>query len=229
MNQQVTIGHNGAPDPIDEAVAPYLDVIEEAENWLDGEPIQTEDQMKAVDALIKQLRTANSDLAKAKKSSTAPLHDVWKAEIARWKPTEDDMKMRQEGLVALVAPIKKRLADEKEAAKRAAYEEAQRLEREAKARAAAADASNLAEQQEAAEAIQKANDAKNAAMKANRDTVKGMRTVYKHEIENMQALVNWIAKHDKPAIAEFATAYAAKHHKETPMDGVRAWSEKEAY
>ena len=33
------IGHNNPPDPIDEALAPYVDAIEEAQNWLDGEPI----------------------------------------------------------------------------------------------------------------------------------------------------------------------------------------------
>jgi len=70
------IGHNNPPDPIDEALAPYCDVIEEVENWLDGSPVETEDQMNAVDALIKDMRKAKSDLAKAKKSATAPLHDA---------------------------------------------------------------------------------------------------------------------------------------------------------
>jgi len=102
--------HNNPPDPIDEALAPYGDVIEEAENWLDGSPVETEDQMKAVDALIKQMRSAKSDLAKAKKSATAPLHDAWKAEIARWKPTEDDVERRLKGLAAVVDPFKRKLA-----------------------------------------------------------------------------------------------------------------------
>jgi len=74
-----TAGHNMPPDPIDEALAPYMDAIEEAENWLDGNPVEDEAAMKAVDALIADIRKAKSDLGKAKKSSTAPLHDAWKA------------------------------------------------------------------------------------------------------------------------------------------------------
>ena len=31
-----TRNHNNPPDPIDEALAPYGDAIEEAQNWLDG-------------------------------------------------------------------------------------------------------------------------------------------------------------------------------------------------
>ncbi len=33
------IGHNNPPDPISEAIALWR-AIEEAQNWLDGEPIQ---------------------------------------------------------------------------------------------------------------------------------------------------------------------------------------------
>ena len=39
--------HNNPPDPIDEALAPFGDVISEAENWLDGSPVENEAQMKA--------------------------------------------------------------------------------------------------------------------------------------------------------------------------------------
>ena len=42
--------HNGPPDPIDEALAPFGDTITEAEGWLDGTAVETEGQMKAVDA-----------------------------------------------------------------------------------------------------------------------------------------------------------------------------------
>ena len=229
MNIQAQVGHNNPPDPIDEWLAPYSDTLEEAQNWLDGEPIETEDQMKAVDALIKTLRTANTDLGKAKKSASAPLHDAWKAELARWKPTEDDLDRIRKGLVALVEPIKKRLADEKAAAERAAREEAARLEREAREKLRQAEASNIEAQREAAAAAQKAEDARKAAQAAAKDDVKGMRTVHKHEITDMRALVNWIATNDKPAMAEFATEYARRHFQASNMAGVRVWSKKEAF
>lgn len=225
----MTKGHNNPPDPIDEALAPFGDAISEAESWLDGEAVETESAMKAVDALISDVRKAKSALAKAKKSSTAPLHDAWKAEIARWKPTEDDIERRLKGLAAVVDPFKRKLAAEKEAAKRAAYEEAQRKEREAREAAANADAADYEAQVEADRKAQEAMDAKKAASAANKDTVKGLRTVAKHEITDMRELVNWIAKNDKPAMAAFAEDYARKHFKETPMDGVATWKEREAY
>ena len=50
--------HNNPPDPIDEALAPFGDTITEAEAWLDGSAVETEGQMKAVDALIKEIKAA---------------------------------------------------------------------------------------------------------------------------------------------------------------------------
>lgn len=222
-------GHNNPPDPIDEALAPYGDAIAEAENWLDGSPVETEDQMKAVDALIKDIRSAKSDLAKAKKSTTAPLHDAWKAEIARWKPTEDDIERRLKGLAAIVDPFKRKLAEEKEAAKRAAYEEARRKEREAEEAARNADVSDLDAATEAARLKDEAIEAKKAAAAANKDTVKGLRTVTRYQIEDHRAALHWIAGNDRDAITAFIEDYVRRNHKTTAIEGVKVWQEKEAY
>lgn len=225
----MSIGHNNPPDPIDEALAPYADEISEAEAWLDGDPVENEDQMKAVDALIKAMRSAKSDLGKAKKSATAPLHDVWKAEIARWKPTEEDIDRRLKGLAATVDPFKRKLAAEKEAAKRAAYEEAQRKEREAREAAEKANAADYAAQVEADKLAQEALDAKKAASAANKDTVKGMRTVTKYEIEDHRAALHWIAQNDVDAVTAFIEEYVRRNHKTTAIDGVKVYQQKEAY
>lgn len=229
MNVQAEIGHNNPPDPIDEALAPYGDAISEAENWLDGSPVEDEAQMKAVDAIIKEVRAAKSDLAKAKKSATAPLHDAWKSEIARWKPTEDDIERRLKGLAAIVDPFKRKLAAEKEAAKRAAYEEAQRKEREAREAARNADASNYDEALKASQLQQEAADAKKAASAANKDTVKGLRTVTKYSVEDHRAALHWIAKNDRDAVTAFIDDYARRNHRSATIDGVKVWQEKEAY
>lgn len=225
----MSTGHNNPPDPIDEALAPYADEISEAEAWLDGDPVENEDQMKAVDALIKAMRSAKSDLGKAKKSATAPLHDVWKAEIARWKPTEEDIDRRLKGLAATVDPFKRKLAAEKEAAKRAAYEEAQRKEREAREAAEKANAADYAAQVEADKLAQEALDAKKAASAANKDTVKGMRTVTKYDIEDHRAALHWIAQNDRDAVTAFIEEYVRRNHKTTAIDGVKVYQQKEAY
>ena len=223
------MGHNNPPDPIDEALAPYGDAISEAENWLDGSPVETEDQMKAVDAIIKEIRSAKSDLAKAKKSATAPLHDIWKAEIARWKPTEDDIERRLKGLAAVVDPFKRKLAEEKEAAKRAAYEEARRKEREAEEAARKANASDYEAATEAARLQAEAIEAKKAASAANKDTVKGLRTVTRYAIEDHRSALHWIAGNDRDAITAFIDEYVRRNHKSAQIDGVKVWQEKEAF
>lgn len=228
-NAVVSIGHNNPPDPIDEALAPFGDFIEESEAWLDGEKVSDEGQMDAVDALIAGLRKAKTTLAKAEKSTTAPLHDAWKAEIARWKPTREDIERRLTGLVAAVDPFKRALAEQKEAAKREAYQKAQEAEREARKAAEKADPSNYEAATQAAQLAQEAADLKNAAATANKDTVKGMRTVTKYAIEDDRAALHWIAKNDKAAMAEFIAEYVRRNHKGAAIDGVNVWTEKESY
>lgn len=230
MANIATTGHNNPPDPIDEALAPYGDAISEAENWLDGSPVETEDQMKAVDALIKDIRRAKSDLAKAKKSATAPLHDIWMAEIARWKPTEDDIERRLKGLAAVVDPFKRKLSEEKEAAKRAAYAEAKRKEEAAMQAARKVDASDYEAATEAARLQSEAIEAKKAAAAANKDTVKGLRTVTRYVIDDHRALLHWIAKNDRDALTAFVEDWARRNHRDNGhADGLRVWQEKEAY
>lgn len=223
------IGHNNPPDPIDEAIAPYADAIAEAENWLDGQPVENEDQLKATDALLKTIKGALKDLNSARDDATKPLHEAWKAEVARWKPTQDDLDRIIKGLVACQDPFKRALAAQKEAEKRAAWEAAEKARREAEQAALAASAPDIAAQREAA---QKATDAQRAAEEAaakQKDKVKGMRTVNRYEIQDHRAALHWIAGNDRDAITAFIEAYVAKHHKDAPIDGVKRWTEKEAF
>ena len=112
-----TIGHNMPPDPIDEALVPFGDVISEAEAWLDGQKVDTEAKMKAADELLKGIKTARKAIDDARDASTKPLHEAWKAEVARWKPTQDDLDRLAKGLAALVNDFKVALAKEKEEAR----------------------------------------------------------------------------------------------------------------
>lgn len=223
------IGHNNPPDPIDEALAPYGDAIEEAQNWLDGEPIQNEDQLKATDALLKTIKGALKDLNAARDEATKPLHEAWKAEVARWKPTQDDLDRIIKGLVACQDPFKRALAAQKEAEKRAAWEAAEKARREAEEAARAAQASDIAAQREAAEKAAEAQRALEEASAKQKDKVKGMRTVHLYEIEDHRAALHWIAQNDRDAMTAFIEAYVAKNHKDTAIAGVRRWTEKEAF
>lgn len=225
------IGHNNPPDPIDETLAPYADAIQEAENWLDGTPVENEAQMKAVDAILKEIKAAKKDATAGQKSESAPLHDAWKAALARWKPTIDDLDSMAKGLASITGEYKLALKREKERAEREAWEKAnaERMEAERKAREAAAG--DIEAQREAEAAKRQAMEAEKAAQAAKRATgdVKGLRTVSKHRITDHRAALHDIAKNDKDALTAFIEAYVAKNHKARKIDGVETWTEKEAF
>ena len=224
-----TIGHNNPPDPIDEALAPYGDAIDEAQNWLDGEPIENEDQLKATDAMLKTMKQALKDLNAARDKSTKPLHEAWKAEVARWKPTQDDLDRMIKGLIACQDPFKRKLAAEKEAQRRAAWEAAEKARREAEEAARAAQASDIEAQREAARKAEEAQRAAEEASARQKDKVKGMRTVHRYEIEDHRAALHWIARNHRDAVTAFVEEYVAKNHKAADIDGVRQWTNKEAF
>jgi len=56
MSDTPAAGHNNPPSPIELALEPFNDTLGEIEHWLDGDPITTAEQNKAVDALAKALR-----------------------------------------------------------------------------------------------------------------------------------------------------------------------------
>mgnify|MGYP000846296485 CR=1 FL=1 len=230
MNAPAVIGHNLPPDIIDETLAPFGDVISEAESWLDGQKVETEGQMKAADALLKGIKAARKAVDEARDLSTKPLHDAWKGEVARWKPTQDDLDRLAKGLIALLDDFKRKLAAEKEAARKEAERLAWEETRKAQEAARLADASNIEATRAAAAQMEAAEDAQRRAAEAAKDTVKGLRTVTRYEITDHKALLNWIAKNDRDAITAFIEDYARKEHKVIAnADGIRVWTEKQAF
>ena len=229
MDKRLAIGGNNPPDPIDEPLAPYSCEIDETQNWLDGKPIENENQLNATDALLKALKNALKDFNAARDKFIKPLYEAWKAEVARWKPTQDDLERMIKGLIALQDPFKRKVAAQKEAEKRAAWEAAEKAKREAEQAARAAALSDIGAQREAAEKAAQAQEALKAASLKQRDTVKGMRTVHKYEIEDHRAALNWIAKNNRDAITTFIEAFVASNHKAMDIEGVKQWTEKEAY
>lgn len=223
------IGHNNPPDPLDEALAPFGDAIAEAENWLDGAAVENDEQMKAVDALLREIKAAEKAAKAGEADEAKPLHDAWKAAKARWKPTLDDLDRIKRGLAAAMDGFKRRKAAELAEARRKAEEEAAAKARAAHEARMAAEASNLEAQRAAAEATREAEAAAKAAKAAGREKVKGLRTVSRWEIEDMRAAVNWIARNDKDAMKAFAEDYVRRSHSVRAIDGVRVWQEQEAF
>lgn len=230
MNPRAVIGGNVPPDPLDEALAPFGDFITEAESWLDGKAVENEGQMKAVDALLKQIKAADKAVTEAREAEAKPLHEAWKSAIARYKPTQDDLGRIKNGLVAIVDSFKRKLAAEKAEAERKARAEAEEAARKAREAAMQADAANIEAQRAAAAAQAEAEEAQRRAALAAKDTVKGMRTVTRYKITDHRALLNWIASNDREAITAFIEEWARRNHKENQnAEGLRVWTEKEAF
>lgn len=229
MNKVAKLGHNLPPDPIDEALAPYGDAISEAEAWLDGSPVENEGQMKAVDALTKSVKEARKAVAEAEESAAKPIYDQWRAEKAKFAPTLTDLDRIVKGLVSIVGVFKAKLAAEKEAARQKAEREAWEATRKAEEAMRQAAAGDIEAQREAARIAEEATSAQRAAAAAKRDKVTGMRTVDRYAIDDHRAALHWIAKNDRNAVTAFVEEYVRTNHKSSQIDGVRTWTEKEAF
>jgi hypothetical protein len=229
MNIIAPIGHNQAPNPIDEALAPYGDIITEAESWLDGTAVENEGQMKAVDSLLKSIKAAKKAVENAEESAARPIYDAWKAEKAKFAPTVTDLDRIAKGLVAAVDVFKRKVAAEKEAARKEAERAAWEATRKAQEAARQADPTDIEATRAAAQIEADALAAQKAATAANNDTVKGLRWYDMHEVEDHKALLNWIVVNDREAVTQFIEDYAAKNHKRCPMNGVKTWREQRAF
>ncbi len=219
--------HNNPPDPIDEATAPFAGAIAEAESWADGELVSTKGQMDAVDKLTADIKAAIKAVKDGEDSAAKPMYDQWKSEKARWKPTIDDLERIKVCLIAAVAPFKANIANELAEKKRMAFVEAQKKVEAAAKAAAEANSANLADARRAEELQAEAVDAINAARQS--ETVKGMRKVTKFEVTDHRKALHWIAANRKEDMTAFIDEYVRRHHKNNDIDGVRVWTEKEAF
>lgn len=229
MNPRAIIGGNFPPDPIDTALAPFNDTLEEVANWLDGATVENDGQLAATDKLLKDLKAARKAVDTARDDCTKPLHEIWKAEVARWKPTQDDLDRQVKCLVAAQAPYKAMLAAEKEAKRQAAEAEARAKAEEARQAHLAANAASLEEQRRADDLLKAADEAAKQAARASKDTVKGMRTVQVYEITDHRAALNWIARNDRDAVTAFIEEYIRRNFKLRQIDGVAVETTKEAF
>ena len=204
------LGHNNPPSAIDDALTPYGDAITEAEGWLDGTDVTTEGQMKAVDTLIKEIKAAKKAVEAAEESEAKPIYDAWKAAKDRYKPTLTDLDRIVKGLVATVDAFKRKLAAEKEAARKKAEAEAWEATRKAQESTRQAAETDIEAQRAAAQAQADAEAAQRLAMEANRDTVKGLRSVTRTVVIDPLALARWLWINDKDATLEYQAERARK-------------------
>lgn len=170
IQRPAEIGHNNPPEetPFEAVKAKILDHYEEAGNWCDGEPINSEKQATAVSALIGSLRKLAKEAEALRKEEVKPHDDAKKVIQARYNPLiqKDRGKtaLAIEMLKGVAAPWLEKKKQAKEEAERQAHEEAEaeRLKAE-QAMAAARESTNLADREEAERIADQAKLAEQAA------------------------------------------------------------------
>ena len=229
-NERAVMGDNHPPhDPVDEAIAPFADAIEMAENTLIGVVVENDAQESDVDALAKDIKSALKAVADARLDITRPMDAAKKSVMDKFKPTETDLKRIAEELVKMVAPYKKAKAAKIVAAQAEADRKAKEALRVAQEARAASSPTDLDDRREADAMADEAQRLAKDAKKASKVKVARMRTVKKHEITDRSALARDIWIKDADAMNAFLDEYARKNAHNRKIDGVNAWVEEEPY
>jgi hypothetical protein len=206
FNPLAIAGHNNPPDSPNELSAYEAikqeidDLFDEAKNWADGEPVDSQDIADAITALHDNLHDAGKRADEERKLEAKP-HDDAKAEIQQrynllignTKTTgKGKVVLGKETLQALLTPWRNKLVAEKEAAAKAAREEADRIAAEAQA-AIRASAGNLEEREKAEELLKEAKQVDRWAKREDRaaTTGTGLRTVWHAALVDEGQALDW--------------------------------------
>lgn len=201
---------NRPPEPAALFREEVEDLLLEARNYLDGEPIANEGQANAVSSLLSRLRRVARDADDARKAEKKPHDDAAKAVQAKWKPIIDKADLAATTAKEALAPWLRRLEEQQRAEAEAARLEAERLAREA-AEAHAAAAGNFEARDEAEQLLDAAAEARKHAEAADRQKAHvkgggrahGLVSVYTPELTD--------------------SAEALKHYRERQPDALKEW------
>lgn len=159
-----TLLANAPADPATLFKEEIDDLLLEARNYLDGEPIANEDQANAVSSLLNRLRRVAKDADAARAEEKKPHDLAAKAVQARWKPIIDQAELAASTAKQALAPWLRAVEEKQRAEAEAARREADRLAAIAAEVRAKADG-NL-------EATEDAERLLKAAMAAQKDAAK---------------------------------------------------------
>jgi hypothetical protein len=143
------------------------DLLLEARNYLDGEPIANEQQAEAVSSLLNRLRRVAKDADEARKTEKKPHDDAAKAVQAKWTPIIDKAALASSTAKQALAPWLRRVEEKQRAEAEAARVEAERLARIA-AEAHSTASGNLQASEDAERLLKAAEAARKDAAKADK-------------------------------------------------------------
>ncbi|MFC7067424.1 hypothetical protein [Brucella rhizosphaerae] len=195
------MGHNNPPTSAYEAIRQEIeDLFDESKNFADGEAIDSAALAEAVTELHDKLHDAGKRADEVRKDEAKP-HDDAKAEIqTRYNKLIGNTKTSGKGKVVLgkevlqglLTPWRNKVAAEKEAAARAAREEADRVIREAQ-EAMQASAGNLEAREQAEELVKEAKQADRWAKREDKaaTTGTGLRSVWHADMIDEGIALDW--------------------------------------
>jgi hypothetical protein len=191
------------------------DLMLEARNFLDGEPIANEAQADAVSSLLNRLRRVSKDADEARKEEKRPHDERAKAVQARWKPIIDKADLAASTAKQALAPWLQQIEEQQRAEAEAARLEAERLARQAQEAHRAAHG-DLEAREEAERLLAGAEAARQAAAKADKakahatggERAVGLRSVWTPTLTDPVA--------------------ALKHYRERTPENLKSWLVEQA-
>jgi len=189
--------------PFDEIVLEIEGLYDEAKNWADGTPIESQEQCDALDSLDKKLLDAGKRLDALRVEEKRPLDEQVKTIQDRYnpfiQPGRGKVDKARTALNPARAAWKKHLADEKAAAALKARLEAEELRRKADEEMRAS-AGNLEARERAEVQLETAKYAEGFADRQEKraTTGLGLRTTYRPEIADLNAAIKhyWATRRD---------------------------------
>lgn len=203
----ISAGHNGGPplddEPANDNQPPYIaifteidDLYEEAKNWADGEAISSQEMHDAIEKLYDGLHEAGKRADALRVEEKKPLDDAVAAVQSRFnpyiQPKKGKVDLAKSTLGALLAPWRKKVADDKAAiaAQQAAEAAAAKEAAEAAIRSSSG---NLAAREEAEELLADAKKMERGAKRADKaaTTGLGLRSVWTTTIADEEKAMEW--------------------------------------
>jgi len=219
-------GHNNPPITAYDAVKANLDDLHaEALQWLDGTPIETQDQADAVNTLKARIKDGIKAAEDARVKETAPHKAAIDDIQGRYNPLIGNNKSvtgiaikAEQACNDALRPYLVALQKKQEEEARLAREEAARKQAEAMEAMRQCDAANLAEREAAERLVKEAKAAEAAARKD--ENVKahakgdgratGLRTVHRAVMTDPKEAAAWVWVHRNDELMAFVQEQADK-------------------
>ena len=227
-NPRAVMGGNNPPmamTTFDAIKIDIVDLYEEAKQWLDGTPIETQQQADAVNTLKDRIKKATKAADDAYADEVRPHQDTVKKIQARYNELTGNNKSvtglaikAEQACNAALKPYLLELDRKQQEAARLAREEADKLQREAMEAMRQRDAANLQEREAAERLVNEAKAARTAADKAENTKAHakgegratGLRTVHRAVMADQREAAAWVWTDHNPELMAFVQDLADK-------------------